>query len=248
MHEAVHSAHRTRADHWWFRARRRIFAALLDRCAKLPNKARILDVGPGSGVNLPLLTARGDVTVLDRDPSSAAACRSQGTSAVLGDAQYLPCGNDSFDLACALDVLEHLDEDRAALRELWRVLAPGGTLLLSVPAWQILWGRQDVLSHHKRRYRRAALETLLVEAGFEIERLTYFNFLLAPPILALRFLGRPFLKSSVRRGKSDFDVPAPLGLDVLLERAFAWEARWVPRRNLPFGVSLLVLARKPGLE
>ena len=116
-------------------------------------------------------------------------------------------------------------------------------MLLTVPALPVLWGRQDVLSGHKRRYRRGELERRLREAGFAIERLTYFNTLLFLPILAVRLCMRPFLgRTSAGGGGSDFSVPS-FGLSGLLYRLFAAEGSWLVRRNLPLGVSLLAVAR-----
>ncbi len=152
----------------------------------------------------------------------------------------LPFADESFDLVCLLDVLEHLENDGAALEEYARVLKPDGTLFLSVPALPVLWGRQDVLSEHYRRYRRGPLAEL-VGRRFEIEHLTYFNTWLFPPILAVRLLMRPFLSRSVEAG-SDFSTPTPFGADALLEKLFASEGNWVTRRRFPIGVSLLSVA------
>ncbi len=245
MREQVHERYRQQRDHWWFRARREIFDRVLAECADLPGSARVLDVGPGSGINLPVLSPRGPVTVLDRDLDSARACRAEGAdSVVVADAENLPFAEASFDLTCALDVVEHLDDDRSAMRELFRVTRPGGHLLLSVPAFSVLWGRQDVLSEHRRRYRRREIRGLLEDAGFAIERLSYFNSLLFAPILAVRLLSRPFLGKAVKSGKSDLDAKTPFGLDRVLYKMFASEAGWLTRRNLPVGVSVLALARR----
>ena len=129
------------------------------------------------------------------------------------------------------------------LRECHRVLKPSGWLLLSVPALRLLWGRQDVLSEHRRRYRRRELRDRVSAAGFEVKRLTYFNTLLFPPILVVRLLMRPLLGRTVRNGRSDFSFPLPPGLNGLLHRLFAAEAGWLVRHDLPIGVSLLCLAR-----
>lgn len=245
MRQSVHEEYRREREHWWIRGRRAIFARVLDDVVGLPEgaRARILDIGPGSGVNLPVLLPRGQVTVLDFDAASLHACRARGASAVVrGDAIVPPLADGSFDLVCALDVLEHLHDDDGALRAWQRLLTPKGSLLLSVPAFGFLWGRQDVLSHHLRRYRRKDLVAQLGRAGFAVGRATYFNTLLFTPITVARLLMRPFLSAMVARGKSDLAVPAPFGLDHVLYRTFAAEAGWVARRNLPVGVSILVVA------
>lgn len=243
MRPSVHDEYRQRAaDHWWFRARRRIFDRLLEPLVPRGGAASILDLGPGSGVNLPVLAPRGRVIAVDRDARSLQACRRAGAVVVCADASALPIAPASIDLACALDVIEHLDDDRAALGELARVLRPGGTLLLSVPALRMLWGRQDVLAEHRRRYRRGELRDLLRDCGFRIARLSFFNTLLFPPILAARLAMRPLLRRTVASGHSDLAVRAPLGLDRLLEAVFALEGPWLAHRGLPIGVSLLAIA------
>lgn len=245
MRQSVHDEYRGSREHWWIRGRRAIFTRVLDDVlgVRPGAAARILDIGPGSGVNLPVLLPRGRVTVLDFDADSLRACRAHGAQAVVrADAVAPPLADRSFDLVCALDVLEHLHDDETALRAWFGLLRPGGALLLSVPAFAFLWGRQDVLSHHLRRYRLPALRARIERAGFTVVRATYFNTLLFAPIAAARLLMRPFLAHSVARGKSDLSAPTPLGLDSVLFRTFAAEAGWVARRRLPFGVSILVAA------
>lgn len=245
MKEVVHQEYQAASSHWWFRARRSIFERFLDECVDLPEHARILDIGPGSGINLPILGERGRVTVLDMSRDSLVHCRDAGARDVVqGDGVTPPFADRSFDLVCALDVLEHLPDDAGALSA-WRdVLHPNGRLLLSVPALQLLWGRQDVLSDHQRRYRKGQLARLLRSAGFETLRLTYFNSLLFPPILAVRLAMRPFLARSSRNGGSDLSMPS-FGMSGMLYHLFAMEGGWLTKRDLPLGVSLLCLAR-PG--
>ncbi|MEZ5965550.1 MAG: class I SAM-dependent methyltransferase [Planctomycetota bacterium] len=248
MRESVHDEYRRGGEHWWIRARRTIFATMLDEVlgVRAGAGARILDIGPGSGVNMPVLAPRGAVTVLDSDASSLAACREVGARAVVrADALHPPLADATFDLVCALDVLEHLEDDAGALAAWRRLLSPGGHLLLSVPAFAFLWGRQDVLSHHKRRYRRPDLVAKVSAAGFAVRRASYFNTLLFPPIAGARLLMRPFLRRLVARGTSDLAAPTPFGLDTALYRLFAAEAGWLSRRNLPVGVSILLVASAP---
>ena len=245
MRAEVHQEHIDLAErHWWFRARRKIFAGLLDQFVQLPKQARILDLGPGGGSNLPILRDRGAVTVLDLDRGSLKHCAEHGAvQLICADANAPPLADGQFDLVCALDVLEHLEDDEGALRAWQRLLRPDGKLLLSVPALSILWGRQDMLSGHHRRYRRTELSRKLEAAGFRIQRLSYFNFLLFPPILVIRLLMRPFLSS--RQRQSDLSASSH-GLGGLLYHLFAAEGNWLKRRNLPIGVSLVALAG-PGL-
>lgn len=243
MKATVHADYKRAAAHWWVTARREIFGRLLDRHAGVPDDARIADLGPGHGVNLPLFENRGNLCVLDSDVGSLVSCRDAGVAAaVRADATRLPFADGSLHLVTALDVIEHLDDDGLALRECHRVLRPDGKLLLSVPALQILWGRQDVLSEHRRRYGKRQLRECVAAAGFEIKRLSYFNTLLFPPIFLVRLLMRPFLSRATQDGRSDFAFPLPPGLNGLLHGLFASEGRWLVHKNLPIGVSLLCLA------
>ena len=238
VREDYREAAAARTAHWWVRGRRDIFGRMLDELVSLPEHARILDIGPGYGVNVPLFQDRGRLCVLDADGASLDSCRALGVGdVVLGDAERLPFADARMDLVSALDVIEHLDDDTAALRECCRVLRPSGWLLLTVPARSILWGRQDVLSEHRRRYGRHQLRERLEAAGFAVRRLTFFNTLLFPPILLVRLLMRPLLLRKVQNGRSDFGFPLPFGLNGLLHRMFAAEASWLVRRNLPVGVS-----------
>jgi SAM-dependent methyltransferase len=215
---------------------------MLGAFAPLPGNARVLDVGPGSGINLPVLRECGSVTALDLSRFSLAHCREAGArNLVQADAANPPFDRASFDLVCVLDVLEHLANDTAALQAYRRILKPEGFLLLSVPALSCLWGRQDVISGHHRRYRRGALAKLLHDTGFRIERLTYFNTLLLPPILVVRLLMRPFVRWT-SNGGSDLSMPM-LGLDRVVHRALTFEGGWILKHDLPLGVSLLALAR-----
>ena len=243
MKAVVHDEHQER-DHWWFRARRAIFRDFLNQRVQLPENPRVLDLGPGSGVNLEVLEPLGSLVNLDLSRFSLERLSELGPhgSPVQGNAERLPFQTGSCDLVCALDVLEHLDDDLAALVEIRRVLAPGGALFFSVPAHPWMWGRQDVLAEHRRRYRRSDLASRLLSAGFALERMSYFNTLLFPPIAAVRLAMRPFL-SKTSEGGSDLAVKLPLGLDEVLYRSFAVERRILPDRDLPFGVSLIGLAR-----
>jgi SAM-dependent methyltransferase len=169
VEDVVHDEHLDR-DHWWFRARRSIFGRVLDQRVALPANAVILDLGPGSGVNLELLEGRGRLVTLDLSQRSLTTCRELGSpDLVQGDATRLPFGDGTVDLVCALDVLEHLEADERALAEIARVLKPEGHLLLSV-------------------------------AGLEWEHRTFFNTWLFPPILAVRLAMRPLLSRGEQGG------------------------------------------------
>jgi SAM-dependent methyltransferase len=232
--------------HWWFRARRRVLKALLDHGIGWENVTRLLEIGSGSGANLAALYPEEvELTGIEPDGASADLARERGIATihtgVLEDAPRL-LGGESFEAITLFDVLEHVEDDRAALGILNGLLKPEGWLVLSVPAYQWLWSRHDDVNHHFRRYTRPMLVNRIAEAGFQVHTATYFNTVLFLPIVALRLLGKLGGGRGVR-GSSDMDLPRA-GLNELLYRIFAFESTLLRRIALPFGVSLFVLARR----
>lgn len=230
--------------HWFFVGRRRNLLALLDHhVGPAPDgeARRILDFGCGTGGMLRHLSRYGEPEGVDVDEQAIKFCRERGLGDVtLLEGADLPYEDGTFSVVTAFDVFEHIEDDGRAMREVARVLKPDGTLLVAVPAYQWMWGRQDVINRHFRRYTSKRLRTRLTEAGFSVERLTYFNTLLFPPIAAIR-LARRLLPLSDRSG-SDFEGAAVGRLNDLLSRVFGGESRWLESRNLPFGVSLAAIA------
>jgi SAM-dependent methyltransferase len=231
--------------HWWFRGRRALFLRLLEPRVPPPARpARILDFGCGTGAWLADLERFGKVSAVDADASAVAFCRERGRTEVqlVPPGAALPFADGTFDLVTALDVIEHIDDDAAALAELRRVLRPEGLLLVAVPAFNFLWGVQDEVSHHHRRYTAGTLRRALTDAGLRVDRTSYFNTLLFPPIAMVR-LGRRLLHIPSSR-QSDFEL-GPAWVNSALAAIFGAEAGIVARRNLPFGVSLMALAKRP---
>src|SRR5918996_2917216 len=184
---------RVEQSHWWYTGRRRIIAEFVEAiCRRVTDRRpRILDVGCGTGANLIMLSKYGDAEGVDISEDALAFCRERGLDKVrLGAGEELPYGDGTFDLVTAFDVVEHMDDDLAGLSEMRRVLRPGGRVLLFVPAFMFLWGLQDDVSHHRRRYRLPELRRVLEQAGFEIERTTYANITFFLPILLMRKLMR----------------------------------------------------------
>jgi putative flippase GtrA/SAM-dependent methyltransferase len=228
--------------HWWYRGRRMILTAEIDRLG-LPEGSRLLDAGCGSGRMLDDLAGYGTVSGTDTSLWAVAAARGRGHRNVeLEAVEHLHHPDESFDLVTCLDVLEHVPEDQRALAELWRVTAPGGHLLVTVPAYQTLWSAHDVANHHYRRYRKRGLCSSAQEAGWEVERTTYFNSLLLPAAALVRLARRPDRSHSSR---SELSL-TPRWLDGLLELPLRVEAMLLRHGGrLPAGLSLLALFHNP---
>ena len=233
---------RIEQSHWWYTGRRKILTRFVeDICRRVTDRRpRILDVGCGTGANLLMLSKFGDAEGVDVSEDALAFCRERGLANVkLGAAEALPYNDGTFDLVTALDVVEHLDDDLAGLREMRRVLRPGGRVLLFVPTFMFLWGLQDDVSNHRRRYRMPELQRVLEQAGFEVERTTYANITFFMPILAMRKLMR--LTGIKAESENNINVSA---LNGVLARMLGAESRVLKYTNIPFGVSGLCVARK----
>jgi SAM-dependent methyltransferase len=229
--------------HWWYRGRRRVIRAELDRLP-LPQGARVLDAGCGSGRTLQELVDYGEVCGIELNTDAAELARGRALGDVqVGRLEELPWEDQTFDLITCLDVIEHVPDDTVALAELRRVCRPGGWLLVTVPAYQALWSRHDEANHHYRRYSRAALRAAAASGGWQLERISSFNSLLLAPAAAVRLAQR---RLGTRNGyTNDLDL-GPAWLNDVLERPLALEASWLARgRTLPAGLSLLAVLRRP---
>jgi SAM-dependent methyltransferase len=229
------------AEHWWFRGRRKLFSDEIRRLG-VPPTAQIVDVGTGTGTNLRLLRELGFSRVEGVDFSDDAIrfCRDKGLGEVIkSDVYSLPFADGSLDLVLMTDVVEHVEDDRRAIAEAARVLRPGGALLITVPAFQALWGRQDDVSHHLRRYRLRQLTDVLRSTGFAVERAYYFNYLLFMPI----WLARQIIRILGAKLDSENQVNTAL-LNRLLYGLFLFDVRTAPHLRPPFGVSALAVARR----
>jgi SAM-dependent methyltransferase len=220
--------------HWWFRGRRAVIRALLSHAAP-PESPRILDAGCGTGRNLQEYARLGRAEGVDPSPVAVEFCRARGLDNVReAGLESLPYDDGGFDLLFATDVLEHVGDDSAALRELRRVAAPRAALVVTAPAYRWLWSRHDESHMHLRRYTRPELLRRAVAAGWRIERATYFNSTLLPPIAAVR-LAQRLLPAGER---TDYQR-TPRALNAALESVMRAEARLIGRGiGLPAGVSI----------
>jgi SAM-dependent methyltransferase len=226
---------------WWYAGMRAISFALLDPALASGEKPLILDGGCGTGVNLAHLGTRGRAVGVDLSEHAVAFCRSRGVSVARASLLALPFQDAAFDVVTSFDVLYHrwITDDAAAVRELARVLKPGGLLLVRVPALQMLWGAHDEAVHSRHRYTRGELERLLEGAGLTLLRASYGNFFLFPVLLLRRALDRLL----GREGSDVGFLPAPL--EWLFRTLLSSEARLLRVVALPIGASVFALARKP---
>jgi len=227
--------------HWWFRGRWAVVEALLSR-SDLPASPRILDAGCGTGGNLQRYARIGEAEGVEPFDDAVRMCHERGFDAVKqAGLEDLPFENDRYDLIASTDVLEHIAAEETALRELWRVAKPGGTLLLTVPAYMWMWTEEDKNLHHQRRYTKKRLRQAVERCGWEPLVTSYFNTFLLPPIALARLLPR---KDNGQQ--SDLDR-TPATLDGPLSWPMRIEAQAIRAGlTLPFGVSVGVVCRKPG--
>jgi SAM-dependent methyltransferase len=238
-------------DHWWFRGRRTVYLGLLRHHLGGARPRRVLDLGCGVGGFLPGLAELGQrVLPADLDRQSLAHCRARGFPlGVVADGYALPYRDGSFDLVCLFDALEHIPDEHRALVEVARVLAPGGRVILSVPAYPFLFANNDRVARHQRRYTRGSLARALTGAGFALERNTHTNVFLfpviLPAVLALKAKER-LLRQPPDERRSNLTFPLPRALHGLLARVFGAELVFTRRFDWPTGHSILAIARKDG--
>jgi len=236
---------RVEDSHWWFVGRRAILEMFLRRIIQNPKSkiqnSKLLDVGCGTGANLEMLSQFGTAEGVDVSDDALEFCRKKGLTVSKGLAEKLPYPDESFDITTALDVVEHLDDDIAGLREMHRVTKEGGHALIFVPAFMWLWGVQDDISNHRIRYTKRQIVERLGRAGFSVERATYANFTFFAFILG----GRTLMRLTGIKPESENNVNIS-SLNGLFGKIFAAERFWLRNFDFPFGVSIVIVARKNG--
>lgn len=236
--------HKEEDSWWWGVGRRTLIANLWKKFGDANGRPSILEIGCGAGGLLKELSEVSTAYGLDVETEAMKYCRERGLERLcLGDAAALPYRDASFDAVVCVDVLEHLDDDGAALRDIHRVCKPGGRLLATVPAFDFLWSRRDHQLHHKRRYTRRELEERVASANFDVLKISYVNLPVFVPLWLM-----------IKMGQLSPDKPAKKGLDFalvskpvnrLLAGVMAVESRLVPHVNLPFGSSIACVAARP---
>lgn len=226
--------------HWWFVARRKLLKSILSSI-NVPMNCLTLDIGCGAGSNLKVLVSEGlNAIGLDQSIYALTLVRSKGEFTLLaGDLNRLPIKTKSVGLIIAMDILEHLEDDSKGISESYRALSKGGILILTVPAFKSLWGTQDVVTGHKRRYSKKEITKKLKENGFDILKSSYFNFLLFFPIL----FSRRIIHLLGLKIESENKINFPL-INFLLKGVFSLEVYLMKYFSFPFGVSIFYIARK----
>lgn len=226
--------------HWWFRARRKIIRKILSSNLPSGNDLDILEIGCGSGGNLEMLSQFGKIHAIETDDFMIEAANKRGFCQVLKGSLPNDIPFDSkFDVICIFDVLEHVENDIAAIRKIWELLKPGGRVFITLPAFMFLWSQHDEFNQHKRRYNLPDIMGKLSKNGFRIIFSSYFNTFLFPLILLLRIVGRLFKKK-----EDDLSMPSQ-NVNSILYSIMGAEAGLIGRGiPLPFGVSIIAVAVK----
>jgi ubiquinone/menaquinone biosynthesis C-methylase UbiE len=229
--------------YWWFVGRRRLAIGLLKRAlANSPSeRPRVLDLGCGTGVVLRDLEAWAEPIGVDMSPHALNFCRKRGLAETIqGDGVCLPLQSEVVDAVIGLDIFEHIQDDVAAFEECFRVMKPGGIIVLSVPAFKSLWGPHDIALMHQRRYRRGEVRARLENAGFKIQRASYSVFFLFPVVVVWRMFEKR------KRGPATASLVAvPRWLNTLLIKIQDTEAWLIAKADLSWGSSVVAVAQKP---
>ncbi|MSU73893.1 class I SAM-dependent methyltransferase [Candidatus Kaiserbacteria bacterium] len=218
---------------WWYRGREAMVKRML-LGTSLAQDGYILDFGAGYGATYSFLKKYGTVDAYEIEPAAAEGCRARGYARVITTESELG-QTDSYTLIGAFDVLEHLEDDRAALRTVYTILESDGVFVATIPAFKSLWSKHDELHHHFRRYSLLEIRRLFTEAGFVQVRASYWNMMLFPVAYVLRFFGK---------GGGEALTP-PAFVNWALTKLLCLEATAVPFVSLPFGTGIVIVGKKP---
>lgn len=227
--------------HWWFVTKKEIVLDTIYWHIATHANCKVLDIGCGSGLMLNALQGIGQTYGMDMSDDAINFSKEIFDGKVEKGflPNNIPYENNFFNLITALDVIEHIDQDTNSLKSIRSLLVAEGKAVITVPAYMFLWSKFDELNEHKRRYTLKELNSKLVEAGYTVEKISYYNTLLFPAVFAVRMLNNILN----RDGSSDTDMPN-LPLNFLLKKIFGIEKYLLKFMNLPFGVSILAVVKK----
>jgi len=233
---------RVEREHWYYAGKRELVCKWFERTGGISRESLLLDCGAGTGLFAEMMRSVCRVRVLDDHAESLAILRTRFTSdeIVEGSATAIPLPANAVDCVTALDVLEHIADDRGAAAEILRVLRPGGEVVITVPAMMSLWGYWDEALHHHRRYNARELQALFPDAAWETLHLNYTNVAVFPAVWAVRRWQRWRNPGTASRME---DMMPPAWLNTMLQWLFV-RLGLVRGVKFPFGVSLLLVARK----
>jgi ubiquinone/menaquinone biosynthesis C-methylase UbiE len=237
--------HDIEQSYWWFVGKQNLVRSILKSLSLSRHSDRILDIGCGTGIILKLSEAFGRGYGIDLSAEAIRYTSARDLNLIVrSDAsQSIPFKGDTFSAITCLDVLEHLDNDFNILSEMMRVCKPGGHIVLTVPAFNVLWSSHDVALHHRRRYTRKQMIDKVRQLNCRVSKNSYYNTILFIPILIARKL-KPLLRGK-QNLQSDLFVSIPRQMNSLLTSLFVFEIRCLQFMNFPFGVSLLLIIQKP---
>lgn len=226
--------------HWWFVSRAKIVETIITKYFPAKTDLNILDVGCGSGGNFKMLSKFGKITGLEPDEFAATQAKSKNIAIKVIKDDFIintEVLTQKYDLIVLTDVLEHIEKDKEALNKILGLLSPNGKLLITVPAGMNIWSSHDVTHQHFRRYSKSELKEKLINAKFNIEMLSYYNFFLYPLV---------FIERKLKLNKNEDDVDMSGGiLNSLLKAIFSSEGFWLKSGvNFPIGVSLITVCSK----
>lgn len=230
--------------YWWHVGKRKLVLSLLHQYLKGKSELKLADMGCGTGKMLEELEKFGQAWGYDCSPKALSFCRQRGHKYLskIDVSRTLPLKDNSFNAALVLDVLEHLKDDNAAVSEYYRVLTRGGILVVTVPAYQFLWSYWDKMLGHKRRYDKKNLVSKLEKKGFVVQKICYYNTFIFPMAFIFRFLKGIFQRNNQNPG-SDF-ISLPFYLNNFLLFLSGIERFFIQKSSLPFGLSLICIAKK----
>jgi len=232
--------------HWWFVARRKIIFSMIDKYLPDREQLEMLDAGCGTGSNLKELEKYGRAIGIDISEEAVKFCKLRGCKNVhkVNQEGSLFFEDNAFDLITSLDTIEHIDDDCAALAEYYRIIKKGGILLVTVPAYDFLWGPHDEVNEHKRRYIAKELRNKVKKAGFTVKKMTYFDTFLFPFFVLVR-MGHRVSKMIHGNYKihSDLKMSSTV-INYLLKIIFSLEDPLLKKLNFLYGASLLCVAEK----